>query len=62
MKEYRVIEIGTYFASKEIEAETKDEAKRFYIEFPCESDEYEYQVDQFEVEEIKENGEGDEIV
>ena len=52
MKEYKVIEIGTYFASKEIEAETKDEAKRLYVESPCESDEYEYQVDQFEVEEV----------
>ena len=60
MKEYKVIEIGTYFASKEIEAETKDEAKRLYVESPCESDEYEYQVDQFEVEEVKENGEGGE--
>jgi hypothetical protein len=49
MTVYEVTESGTYFASKEIEAETEDEARKLYFENPCESDEYEYQPDHFEV-------------
>jgi len=53
MPTYKVTEIGTYFASKEIEAETKREAKQLYFESPCKPDEYEYNFNQFEVEEVK---------
>jgi len=54
MKKFKVIEIGTYFGSKEVEAETKDEANEKYFADPCLVEDCEFETTLFEVEEIKE--------
>lgn len=58
---FKVIEIGTYVASKVIEAVDEATARDLYIDNPCESDDYNYSTDQFKVEEVKDDEETDDL-
>lgn len=59
MKKFKVTDIGTYWGSKEIDAETREEAREKYINDPCNSDDYDYEGDRIEIEEVKDSDQGD---
>lgn len=52
MTKFRIVESGTYWGVKEIEAETRDEASEKYSNDPCEVDDYERICDQIDIEEV----------
>jgi len=53
MKLFRVIDSGSYWGCKEVEAETEDEAREKYINDPLSPEDYDYDQISLEIEEVE---------
>jgi len=51
MKLFRVIDSGSYWGCKEVEAETEDEAREKYMNNPLSPGDYDYDQISLEIEE-----------